>query len=205
MNSSAQSKDRIASNSSANMYVSPTASGSLDLFNDSNLSVYRLCLACGQPMNGQFIHALEAAFHLNCFKCLVCVLPGFLYTIVIQMVMVDHIFSQDCGAVIASKFFPINSPDGKQQPLCERDYLHQLDLICAKCNSPLWGSYVSACSEYLCQITLTFTAYMAIRSKVPPQTSYMHHLHNTVWPRRFILWTQWGGLLLFSLFYSVHK
>ena len=53
---------------------------------------------------------------------------------------------QDCGDVIASTFFPTESPDGKQHPLCERDYFRRLNLICAKCGMGLRGSYITACS-----------------------------------------------------------
>jgi hypothetical protein len=53
---------------------------------------------------------------------------------------------QDCGDVVASKFFPIDGTDGKQQPLCERDYFRRLNLICAKCGMALRGSYITACS-----------------------------------------------------------
>ena len=48
---------------------------------------------------------------------------------------------------MASKFFPIEGPDGKQQPLCERDYFRRLNLICAKCGLALRGSYITACSK----------------------------------------------------------
>ena len=56
------------------------------------------------------------------------------------------IIHQDCGDVVASKFFPIDGPDGKQHPLCERDYFRRLNLICAKCGLALRGSYITACS-----------------------------------------------------------
>ena len=56
---------------------------------------------------------------------------------------------QDCGDVVAAKFFPIDGPDGKQQPLCERDYFRRLNLICAKCGLALRGSYITACSQSL--------------------------------------------------------
>ena len=49
---------------------------------------------------------------------------------------------------MASKFFPIDGPDGKQSPLCERDYFKRLNLICAKCGMALRGSYITACSTY---------------------------------------------------------
>jgi hypothetical protein len=61
---------------------------------------------------------------------------------------------QDCGEVVASKFFPIDGPDGKQQPLCERDYFSRLNLICAKCNMALRASYITACSALLLHTTL---------------------------------------------------
>jgi hypothetical protein len=54
---------------------------------------------------------------------------------------------QDCGEVVASKFFPIDS-GGKLSPLCERDYFRRLNLICAKCGMALRGSYITACSTY---------------------------------------------------------
>ena len=55
-------------------------------------------------------------------------------------------FHQDCDDVVASKSFPIEGPDGKQHPLCERDYFRRLNLICAKCGMALRGSYITACS-----------------------------------------------------------
>ena len=55
-------------------------------------------------------------------------------------------FHQDCDDVVASKFFPIEGPDGKQHPLCERDYFGRLNLICAVCDKALRGSYITACS-----------------------------------------------------------
>jgi len=56
---------------------------------------------------------------------------------------------QDCADVVASKFFPIEGPDGRQHPLCERDYFRRLNLICAKCGMALRGSYITACSSYI--------------------------------------------------------
>ena len=54
---------------------------------------------------------------------------------------------QDCGDVVATEFFPIDDPNGngKQHPLCERDYFRTLDLICANCGEALRGSYITAC------------------------------------------------------------
>ena len=52
---------------------------------------------------------------------------------------------QDCGQIVASKFFPVDEEDGEgQYPLCETDYFRRLDLICYKCNGALRGSYITA-------------------------------------------------------------
>ncbi|EAU90142.2 rho GTPase activator [Coprinopsis cinerea okayama7 len=103
---------------------------------------------CGKPMQGPFVRALQTVFHLNCFKCL------------------------DCGDVVASKFFPIDGPDGKQSPLCERDYFKRLNLICAKCGMALRGSYITACNKkfhvehFTCSLCSTLFG---------PQDSYYEH------------------------------
>ncbi|TEB36504.1 RhoGAP-domain-containing protein [Coprinellus micaceus] len=99
-------------------------------------------------MQGPFVRALQTVFHLNCFKCL------------------------DCGEVVASKFFPIEGPDGKQSPLCERDYFRRLGLICAKCDMALRGSYITACNKkfhvehFTCSVCTTLFG---------PQDSYYEH------------------------------
>ena len=54
---------------------------------------------------------------------------------------------QDCSKVVASKFFPVDGPEGKQHPLCETDYFRRLGLICAKCGLALRGSYITALGE----------------------------------------------------------
>ncbi|KIM44940.1 hypothetical protein M413DRAFT_367036 [Hebeloma cylindrosporum] len=106
------------------------------------------CSACGKPMQGPFVRALGAVFHLNCFKCM------------------------DCGDVVASKFFPIDAPNGKQSPLCERDYFRRLNLICAKCGMALRGSYITACNKkyhvehFTCSLCSTLFG---------PQDSYYEH------------------------------
>ncbi|TCD60650.1 hypothetical protein EIP91_009737 [Steccherinum ochraceum] len=106
------------------------------------------CSACGKVMQGAFVRALGAVYHLNCFKCM------------------------DCGTVVASKFFPIDGPDGKQHPLCERDYFRRLNLICAKCGQALRGSYITACSKkfhvehFTCSVCPTLFG---------PQDSYYEH------------------------------
>ncbi|KAJ7224368.1 LIM domain-containing protein [Mycena pura] len=106
------------------------------------------CASCGKPMQGPFVRALGTVFHLNCFKC------------------------NDCGDVVASKFFPIEGPDGKQHPLCERDYFRRLNLICAKCGMALRGSYITACNKkfhvehFTCSLCPTLFG---------PQDSYYEH------------------------------
>ncbi|KAF6752973.1 LIM domain-containing protein [Ephemerocybe angulata] len=107
-----------------------------------------VCSACGKPMQGPFVRALGTVFHLNCFKCM------------------------DCGEVVASKFFPIDGPEGKQLPLCERDYFRRLNLICAKCGMALRGSYITACNKkfhvehFTCSLCPTLFG---------PQDSYYEH------------------------------
>ncbi|TFK51741.1 hypothetical protein OE88DRAFT_1464684 [Heliocybe sulcata] len=99
-------------------------------------------------MQGAFVRALGAVYHLNCFKCM------------------------DCGTVVASKFFPIDGKDGKQAPLCERDYFSRLNLICAKCQQALRGSYITACNKkfhvehFTCSLCTTLFG---------PQDSYYEH------------------------------
>ncbi|KAJ3809037.1 hypothetical protein F5876DRAFT_78137 [Lentinula aff. lateritia] len=118
----------------------------------SNSLASASCSSCGKAMQGPFVRALGTVFHLNCFKCL-------------------HP-SKDCGDVVASKFFPIDGPDGKQHPLCERDYFKRLNLICAKCGMALRGSYITACNKkyhvehFTCSLCPTLFG---------PQDSYYEH------------------------------
>ncbi|KZT10069.1 RhoGAP-domain-containing protein [Laetiporus sulphureus 93-53] len=106
------------------------------------------CSACGKAMQGAFVRALGTVYHLQCFKCM------------------------DCGTVVASKFFPIDASDGKQHPLCERDYFRRLNLICAKCGMALRGSYITACNKkyhvehFTCSVCPTLFG---------PQDSYYEH------------------------------
>lgn len=37
----------------------------------------RMCKKCGEPLTGQFVRALGGTFHLDCFKCRVCILTVF--------------------------------------------------------------------------------------------------------------------------------
>ncbi|KAN0105107.1 RhoGAP domain containing protein [Russula decolorans] len=114
----------------------------------SSATLVSTCSACALPMHGAFVRALSTVYHLQCFKCI------------------------DCGDVVASKFFPIDGPDGKQQPLCERDYFRRLNLICAKCGMALRGSYITACNRkfhvehFTCSICPTLFG---------PQDSYYEH------------------------------
>ncbi|KAI8352256.1 hypothetical protein B0O80DRAFT_454109 [Mortierella sp. GBAus27b] len=78
------------------------------------------CAKCELGMQGSFVRALGATYHLHCFKCL------------------------DCDQVVASKFFPYTEPDGTQYPLCERDYFRRLNLVCHSCGEALRGSYITA-------------------------------------------------------------
>jgi len=51
---------------------------------------------------------------------------------------------QDCGKIVASKFFPVPDHPPNQYPLCETDYFKRLDLLCFKCGGALRGSYITA-------------------------------------------------------------
>lgn len=51
---------------------------------------------------------------------------------------------QDCGKIVASKFFPVPEKPPGQYPLCETDYFRRLDLLCHDCGQALRGSYITA-------------------------------------------------------------
>jgi hypothetical protein len=51
---------------------------------------------------------------------------------------------QDCGKIVASKFFPVPDRPPGQYPLCETDYFRRLDLLCFDCGQALRGSYITA-------------------------------------------------------------
>ncbi|KAG8913104.1 hypothetical protein FRC02_005646 [Tulasnella sp. 418] len=106
------------------------------------------CSACAMPMSGQFVRALGTIFHLECFRC------------------------QDCNVVVASKFFPIEGPDGRQHPLCERDYFRRLNLICAKCGSALRGAYITACNK---KFHVKHFTCSVCPNLFGPQDSYYEH------------------------------
>ncbi|PPQ88709.1 hypothetical protein CVT25_009473 [Psilocybe cyanescens] len=111
------------------------------------------CSACGKPIQGPFVRALGAVFHLNCFRCM------------------------DCGEVVASKFFPIEGPGGRQSPLCERDYFRRLNLICAKCGMALRGSYITACSAYLLPHSSLYNSIEIIFIQTKNTMSNILHAH----------------------------
>ncbi|CAG8513332.1 10526_t:CDS:10 [Paraglomus brasilianum] len=106
------------------------------------------CAKCGLLIIGHFVRALGGTYHLECFKC------------------------QDCGEIVASKFFPMDSHDGKQLPLCERDYFRRLNLICAQCGEALRSSYITALDRkyhiehFTCSVCPTVFG---------PQDSYYEH------------------------------
>lgn len=84
----------------------------------------KICHSCKQAISGQFVRALNNAYHLDCFKC------------------------YSCGTQCSSKFFSldVSAPDGSmiQVPLCEYDYFKKLDLICFSCDTALRGPYITA-------------------------------------------------------------
>ncbi|KAF9114973.1 hypothetical protein BGX27_009301 [Mortierella sp. AM989] len=106
------------------------------------------CGKCDLQMKGSFVRALSSTYHLDCFKCM------------------------DCSQIVASKFFPITEPDGKQYPLCERDYFRRLNLVCQSCGGALRGSYITALDykyhieHFTCSICPTVFG---------PQDSYYEH------------------------------
>lgn len=84
----------------------------------------KVCHQCKEAISGQFVRAINNAFHLECFKC------------------------HYCGVQCSSKFFSLDvtNPDGGsiQVPLCEFDYFKKLNLICFSCNTALRGPYITA-------------------------------------------------------------
>ncbi|KAL4960891.1 GTPase-activating protein LRG1 [Aspergillus stella-maris] len=126
----------------------------------------RVCKKCSEPLTGQFVRALQATYHLECFKC------------------------EDCGQIVASKFFPIDSEDGSgQYPLCEIDYFRRLDLLCHDCGGALRGSYITALDRkyhiehFTCSVCPTVfgaqDSYYEHESKV-----YCHYHYSTQFAQR---------------------
>ncbi|KAJ5125076.1 uncharacterized protein N7515_008901 [Penicillium bovifimosum] len=126
----------------------------------------RLCQKCGESLTGQFVRALGGTFHLECFKC------------------------EDCGEIVASKFFPVDSEDGSCQfPLCETDYFRRLSLLCHECGGALRGSYITALDRkyhiehFTCSVCPTVfgaqDSYYEHESKV-----YCHFHYSTQFAQR---------------------
>lgn len=83
----------------------------------------KICQKCGLEITGQFVRALQSAYHVDCFTC------------------------HECGKQCSAKFFPYEiKQDGKSTlvALCEYDYFKKLDLICFSCNNALRGPYITA-------------------------------------------------------------
>lgn len=107
----------------------------------------RTCNKCGEPLRGQFVRALDGTFHLNCFKCRVRLPVSASPLHPPPPLSIDGPLttSQDCGEIVASKFFPADDENGQgQYPLCETDYFRRLGLICHQCGGALRGSYITA-------------------------------------------------------------
>ncbi|KAL5338910.1 hypothetical protein BJX70DRAFT_398291 [Aspergillus crustosus] len=129
-------------------------------------STSRICKKCSEPLTGQFVRALQATYHLECFKC------------------------EDCGQIVASKFFPVDAEDGSgQYPLCEIDYFRRLDLLCHDCGGALRGSYITALDRkyhiehFTCSVCPTVfgaqDSYYEHESKV-----YCHYHYSTQFAQR---------------------
>lgn len=114
----------------------------------------RICHKCGEPLTGQFVRALDGTFHLDCFKCRVSP-PESPPESESETESEYDIFPeddtdicgaiQDCGQIVASKFFPAEDEEGGgQYPLCETDYFRRLGLLCHQCGGALRGSYITA-------------------------------------------------------------
>lgn len=100
----------------------------------------RICKKCGEALTGQFVRALGTTYHLECFKCEVSA-HNVVYLCQQNLTQLE----QDCGQIVASKFFPVDAEDGSgQYPLCETDYFRRLDLICYECGGALRSSYITA-------------------------------------------------------------
>lgn len=83
----------------------------------------KLCAKCHLTIEGQFVRAVKAHYHLDCFRCQV------------------YSLNKDCNDIVADKFFPV-SAQGKTSIYCEKDYFKRLNLICARCGQALRGPYI---------------------------------------------------------------
>ncbi|CAO3597185.1 unnamed protein product [Absidia cylindrospora] len=109
------------------------------------------CDTCRQPLVGELVRALEGTFHLHCFKCL------------------------DCHEPVASMFFPIETSDGSQKPLCEHDYFRRLKLVCDQCGDALKGSYITAVGK---KFHLEHFCCNNCGDVFGPEDSYYEHNNN---------------------------
>lgn len=98
--------------------------------------------------------------------------------------------TQDCGQVVASKFFPVDDEDASgQYPLCETDYFRRLDLLCFECGGALRGSYITALERkyhiehFTCSVCPTIfgaqDSYYEHEGKV-----YCHYHYSTQFAQR---------------------
>lgn len=110
----------------------------------------KICISCGQVIKGQFVRALGAIYHLDCFRCI------------------------DCDEVCVTKFFPYKE-DGVTKPLCETDYFRRLDLICAKCGGALRGPHINALNKKYHLNHFTCTVCDVV---FQPNASYYEHNGN---------------------------
>ncbi|KAJ6172753.1 hypothetical protein N7470_001820 [Penicillium chermesinum] len=134
----------------------------------------RVCQKCTEPLTGQFVRALGGTFHLECFKC----------------EWHTNFRMKDCGEIVASKFFPVDSEDRSCQfPLCENDYFRRLNLLCHECGGALRGSYITALDRkyhiehFTCSVCPTVfgaqDSYYEHESKV-----YCHFHYSTQFAQR---------------------
>ncbi|KAL9616062.1 MAG: hypothetical protein Q9160_009033, partial [Pyrenula sp. 1 TL-2023] len=92
----------------------------------------RTCGKCQEVLDGRFVRALDGTFHLECFTC------------------------QDCGVIVASKFFPVDHENGIDKvPLCETDYFHRLDLLFCGIRFGANDSYYEHEDQVLCNYHYT--------------------------------------------------
>lgn len=103
----------------------------------------KVCGQCGRHLTGQFVRALGDTFHLECFTCHVRQAPRARAYMYLRLGLAN-ITLQDCGEIVASKFFPVPEQPPNQYPLCETDYFRRLDLLCFDCGGALRGSYITA-------------------------------------------------------------
>ena len=80
--------------------------------------VSSLCSACGNSMQGAFVCALGTVFHLNCFKCLVCVVCSALITQTNDLPSCPRIVAMS----LHQSFFPLTVPTGNNNPFVRGCY-----------------------------------------------------------------------------------